>query len=371
MINSERLRQTFLELLEFNAPPGEEREVSRYCGEALQELGFVCQRDAAGNLLAQKAGSVVDAPRIFFSAHLDTVEPTAGLVVREVDGVFHTSGQTILGADDRAGLAEILEGLRALDESGLPHGDLQVIFSTREEIGLVGARALSPLVIAGSLGFVFDTSGRTGAIITAAPTHETFTATFRGRAAHAGAFPEKGISAIRMAARAVDRMSLGRIDPETTANAGTLHGGTADNVVAAEAVLTLEARSRSLPSLEAQAQHMRDCLEEAAAFFGGEVEIDQRREYQGYTWSPEDLPVRIAADAWRRVATADGREPELRPTGGGSDASVFNARGVPTVVLSCGYLDAHTTKERIALQDLVEGAEWVVRIAERAAGGSA
>ncbi|MFN3650809.1 MAG: M20/M25/M40 family metallo-hydrolase [Armatimonadota bacterium] len=367
MINEARVRETFLDLVRFNSPPGQEGEVARYCAEALRDAGFLCQKDAAGNLIAQKAGTVSGAPRIFFSAHMDTVQPTEGLEVREEDGIFRTGGTTILGADDKAGLTQILEGVRVLEEHGIPHGDLQVVFTTGEEVGLLGARALAIEVVAGSIGFVFDASGPTGTVITGAPTHDKLEVRLQGRASHAGFVPEKGISAIRMAARALDRMRLGRIDPETTANIGTISGGTADNIVAEEAILTLEARSRNREKLDAQVAHMRECLEEAAAHYGGSVEIRHEREYQGYTWERGDLPLSLAAAAWRNVPASRGEEPTFRPTGGGSDANVFNARGVPAVVCTCGYADAHSVKEHIPVADLLAGAEWVVRIAEAAA----
>ncbi len=222
-------------------------------------------------------------------------------------------------------------------------------------------------MIAGSLGFVFDASGSTGAIVTAAPTHEVLEVRIRGRAAHAGFAPERGISALQIACRAVDRMPLGRIDPETTANLGILRGGTATNIVPEEAYLRFEARSRNFARLEAQVRAMRECLEEAAAHFGGEVEIRQQRDYTGYCWTPEDLPVRLAAEAWSRTPAGSRRPAEFRATGGGSDANVFNARGVPSVVLSCGYLDAHTVEERVALSDLVAAAQWALAVAEVAA----
>ena len=200
MINKARLRQTFLDLVSFNSPHGLERDVNLYCAEALRDAGFVCQHDATGNLIAQKGGDAAEARRIFYSAHTDTVEPTVDLVVREVEGVFRTSGNTILGADDKAAVAAIIEAMRAIDELGLVHGDLQVIFSVGEEVGLIGAHALAPEVIAGSLGFVFDASGPTGTIITAAPTHDVMRVKVRGRATHAGFSPEKGISALQIAA---------------------------------------------------------------------------------------------------------------------------------------------------------------------------
>lgn len=366
MINQERLRKIFLELVSFNSPHGLERDVNLYCAELLRDAGFVCQHDAAGNLIAQKAGSITDAPRIFYSAHTDTVQPTVGLVVREVDGVFRTSGDTILGADDKAAVAEILEAMLVLEEQQVPHGDLQVIFSVGEEVGLVGAQALAPAVIAGGIGFVFDASGATGTIITGAPTHDLMTAKIRGKAAHAGFAPEKGVSALRIAARAIDRMRLGRIDPETTANVGIIQGGTANNIVAEDAVVHLEARSRNVATLDEQVRHMRECLEEAAAHYGGEMEIDYVREYLGYQWHEDDVPLLIAAEAWRRT----GGEPGFRQTGGGSDGNVFNARGVPCVVLTCGYADAHSVNEHVALSEMVAAANWAVEIARVIADGS-
>ena len=370
MINSERLRQTFLDLVSINSPAGLEREAARYCAEALRDAGFVCQTDAAGNIIAQKSGAVASAPRIFFSAHTDTVQPTAGLVVREEDGVFRTSGNTILGADDKAALAEIIEAMRVLDEQNLPHGDLQVIFTTGEEVGLLGAKALAPEVVAGSLGFVFDASGVPGHVINGAPSHSILEVTIRGRAAHAGFAPEKGISALQIASCAISRMRLGRLDPETTANLGILRGGTANNIVAEEAYLLLEARSRNREKLDVQVEHMRACLEEATREWGGTVEIRSEMEYDGYTWSDDAPVVRIAAEAWTRVMGAGRTPPTLRPTGGGSDANVFNARGIPTVVLTCGYYDAHSVNEHVALADMVLAAEWAVRVAQVAANQS-
>ena len=365
MVDTERLRETFLALLAFNSPHGLERDVSHFCAELLREAGFICQHDTAGNVIAQKVGSVPEAPRIFFSAHTDTVQPTVDLVVREEDGVFRTNGASILGADDKAGVVEILEAMAVLNDLQIPHGDLQVILTTGEEVGLLGAKALAPEVVAGSIGFVFDASGTTGSIITGAPTHDTLEVQITGRAAHAGFAPEKGVSALQIACRAVNGMRLGRIDGETTANLGILRGGVANNIVPEDAYLLLEARSRNRTSLDAQVAHMRECLEEAGRFYGGQVAIDYSREYEGYEWSLDAVPVRIAAEAWRR---ATGREPHFRPTGGGSDASVFNARGVPSVVVSCGYLEAHSVREHVALSELITGAEWAVQIARAAAG---
>ncbi len=362
-INDQRLRETFLALVGHNSPSGQEREILRYCEGLLRDAGFLGRFDAAGNLIAQKAGTVADAPRIFLNAHVDTVQPTAGLQVREVDGVFRTDGTTILGADDKAGVAQILETVLALEEAQEPHGDLVVILTTREEVGLEGAKALEPAAIAGCIGFVFDSSGPPGAMVVQSPAQDSLHVRIRGRAAHAGVQPEKGISALQIAARAIDRMPQGRIDAETTANVGTIHGGTATNVVAEECLVTLEARSRNPESLERQVATMRRCFEEAATEFGGQVEIRIRREYSGYSCVEDAPPVRWASEAWRRLT---GGEVERRATGGGSDANIFNGLGVPTVVLSVGYLGHHTTGEYLPIADLELGARWCLEIVRTA-----
>ncbi|MBI3909557.1 MAG: M20/M25/M40 family metallo-hydrolase, partial [Armatimonadetes bacterium] len=300
MVQPKRVRQTFLDLVHLNSPPDEEREVRRYCREVLREAGFVCQEDAAGNLIAQRSGPVHTAPRIFFAAHMDTVQPTEGIVVREEGGVFRTDGRTILGADDKAALCEILEGVLILSERKLPHGDLQVVFTVGEEVGLRGAKALAPEVLAGSLGFVLDASGPVGSIITAAPSHEMVEATFTGRAAHAGFEPEAGISALQAAAIAVARMQLGRIDAETTANIGVLQGGTANNIIPETATLRGEARSHDEDRLRTQVEHMRACLEEGARAVGASVDVRTQRIYSAYRLAETDPAPALAARAWTR-----------------------------------------------------------------------
>lgn len=362
-IEPDRVRQYFLDLAGFNSPTGSEHVVRPYCAEALRDVGFLIQTDPAGNLIAQKSGAVSSAPRIFFSGHMDTVRPTEGLVVSESDGVFRTGGDTILGADDKAAVAEIFAGLAWLHEHEIPHGDLQVILSVEEEVGLGGAKNLSPQVIAGSLGFVLDASGPTGSIIIEAPSHDWVEAVVHGRAAHSGFAPEEGVNAIRAAARAIAAMRLGRIDEETTANIGTIQGGEARNIVPDHVRLLGEARSRDEGKLSRQVAHMRGCFENAAREEGAMVEVNVHRTYSRYRFERDDAPLQMAADAWRQL----GREPQFRPTGGGSDASVFNERGIPSVVLSCGYEAAHTVHEHVSLRDLVTGAEWVASIAQVAA----
>lgn len=362
MVNDDRLRRLFLELTALNSPPGQEAPVADYCAAALESAGFETSRDVWGNLIASRGLDRPGQP-IFLSGHMDTVAPTAGLEVVEDDGRFRTNGRTILGADDKCAVAALLEAAHQIAEQRMPHGPLRIVLSVQEEVGLAGAQKLDPTPLRGSLGFVLDAAGPTGAIITAAPTHDMLEVRVIGKASHAGFAPEEGVSAILAASRGIALMHLGRIDAETTANVGIIRGGEATNVVTEEVYIKGEARSRNETKLAAQMLHMRERLEHGAAEVGARVEINEWRAYSGYRHEPDAPVMRLAAEGLRRA----GNEPSFRPTGGGSDANVFNAYGIPTVVLSCGYEDAHSVDEHVAFADIRLNAEWCLGLVAAAA----
>lgn len=364
MVDEARLKKLFLELTAFNSPPGEEGPVGEYCAAALRSAGFETSRDAAGNLVAARALDRPGQP-IFLSGHLDTVAPTAELEVREENGVFRTNGRAILGADDKCAVAAMLEAACQIEERGLTHGPLRIVLSVKEEVGLAGALQMDLEPLRGSLGFVLDASGPTGAIITAAPSHDIFEVRVKGKAAHAGFVPEEGVNAILAASRGIASMTLGRIDAETTANIGIIHGGTANNVVAEECYLKVEARSRDEAKLAVQVRHMRERFEAGAAEIGARVEFSGGRAYSGYRHERDAPVMRLAAAGLRRA----GKEPTYRPTGGGSDANIFNARGIPSVVVCCGYENAHSVDEHVAFADIRLNALWCLGLVAAAAAG--
>jgi tripeptide aminopeptidase len=290
------------------------------------------------------------------NAHMDTVQPTAGLVPRIEEGWIKTSGDTILGADDKAGVAAIMEGVRALVEDGKEHGDLEVVFSISEETGLFGARYMDFSKVRSRLAFVFDSGPPAGAIVTSAPTHDVFHVTYRGKASHAAVAPEKGVNAISAAARAIARMTLGRLDDRTTCNVGVIGGGSATNVVPDLVKVEAEARSRDPETLDRLVKEMTDAFRVGAADVGAEVEIDVDRHYHGYEIPEGDDLVRWAQDAGRSL----GFEPLIRPGAGGS--------GLKSIVLGVGYFDPHGVNERIQISDLVRSSEMaqalVLRVAQ-------
>lgn len=357
MTNDTRLRRLFLDLTAINSPPGEEAPVADYCEAIFRETGFSTHRDEHGNLFAERGLDRPGQP-IFLSGHMDTVAPTAELEVTEEDGVFRTNGLSILGADDKCAVAALLEAAHQLHEQDLPHGPLRVVLSVREEVGLQGAALMDTTPLRGSFGYVFDASGPTGSVITAAPFHDIFEVHISGKAAHAGFVPENGVSAITAASRAIAAMRVGRLDEETTANIGIIRGGTANNIVAEHTYVKAEARSRDEARLHAQVRHMRDCFESAAADTGARVEYTGGRVYSGYRHDPDSPLLRLAATALRRL----GKEPTYRPTGGGSDANIFNAAGIPTLVLSCGYENAHSVTEYVPFADLRLNADFALAL---------
>lgn len=376
MINEQRLLDLFLMMCRVNTPARHEKALVDIIQPHLETLGFRCVRDEAhhktggdcGNLIATLPGTVPDAPGIFFSAHFDTVEPTPDIEILIEDGILKTDGRTILGADDKGGMAPILEAMQVILERGLPHGPVQLLLSVSEEIGLLGAHYINRDLIEARMGFVLDTGPPVGSVVVTAPTQDTLDVTIVGRPSHAGMAPEQGISAIQVAARAIERMKLGRIDAETTANVGIIHGGQATNIVCPEVKIRAEARSRQTEKLNAQITHMTEAFEEAAAHFGATVKIERRHMYDTYLLTENDPVVQIAQQAARDI----GLVSELRPGGGGSDANVYNAFGIPTCVLGTGMTLIHTHEEHISLADMVKDAEWIVQIvqvaARRAAG---
>ena len=372
MINEERLVALFKALCLINAPSLAESDVVNWTRAHLEKIpglqvwedeGAAAIGGNANNVIAKLPGNLSGAPRIFLSAHFDTVEPTVGLVISERDGVFYSDSDTILGADDKGGMAPAIETIQCFVESGDPHGDIYLLLSCAEEIGLKGAEALKIEDIGLDYGFVLDTGPPVGSFVTRTATHDKLDIRIIGKPAHSGKDPENGINAIQVLARAVDGMKIGRIGPETTANLGTIKGGTGTNVVCAEVIVRAEARSTSIAELDAQVDHMVQRFEQAARDFGATVEIDHNRHYRSYTLS-ENEPVVLVA---QRASRALGFDPVLRTTLGGSDANIYNAKGIPTIVVATAMDKIHTHEECMSRQGLIDTARLTYQICLEAA----
>lgn len=369
MINEPRLIHLFKSLCLANSPALQEGPSFQICAQELTEMGVSWREDDAaeklegekGNIIAHLPGSL-SAPHIFFSAHLDTVEPTEGLQIVEEDGVLRTDGRTILGADDKAGVAPILEAIRVILETGMPHGPITILLSMAEEIGLKGAAAMKLDDLGLDFGYILDTGPPVGSFVNRTAFHDAVNARITGKAAHAGKHPEDGISAIQVAADAISRTRLGRISEETTASYGIIQGGSAVNVVCPSVVLRGEARSTSEADLQAQVDHMVFELNAAAERWGAEVWVEHLRHYSGYMVDPEHPCLKVGLAA----AQALGYSYPLRTTLGGSDANIFNQMGIPCVVCGTGMEEIHTHQEWVKTSDLVRLTELVLEIVRQA-----
>ncbi len=374
MIHEDRLVKLFLDLVHINSPSLDEKNIIAWTKAYLIAAGLEVTEDSAGaklggtgnNLIAWLRGNLPHAPRVFLSAHFDTVEPTPDIVVEERDGVFYSVSDTILGADDKGGMAPAIEAVLCLKESGESHGDVCLLLSVAEEIGLRGAGALDIGALDLDFGYVLDTGPPVGTFVTRTATHDKIDFKIVGKPAHAGKDPEKGINAIQVLASAVEGMKLGRIGPETTANIGTVNGGTGANVVCAEVRVKAEARSTDVVELDAQVAHMIECFETAASKWNAKVEIHHARHYHSYLIDPDSQVVQVAREASRSL----GFDPALRSTLGGSDANIYNAKGVPCIVLGTGMDLIHTHDEKISRRDLVDTARLALQIIREVAKSS-
>ncbi len=367
-MNAQRLKRTFLELLRLNSPSRKEKPVAAYVKAALRDVADECFEDRAGkaiggnanNLVFRLRGSHRTAPALALVAHMDTVEPTRGIRIGRRGSMVYSAGPTILGADNKAGIAVMIETARSLVRRRRRFGMLELVFSVAEEVGLLGVENLDYGLIESRLGLVLDSSTPVGSIVTSAPSSEAVEVHIRGRKAHAGIEPEKGVNAITVAAKAIARLKQGRLDEETTANIGVIKGGTATNIVPDEVLVRGEARSFSEQKLARWITHMKRCFLKASEAFGAEAQIETRRAFTMFDVPKSHRLVRAAA----RGARALGRRARMLRSGGGSDANVFNGHGITSVVLGLGYTNPHTKQESIDLVELEAAARWVLDIIE-------
>lgn len=370
MIKQDRLVKEFIKLCKIDSVSKREAKIMKHLAKEFKKLGLKPTFDKAqkkfggevGNLFIEVPGSIKSAPKVLLNAHVDTVVPGRGVKPRIKKGVIYSDGTTILGADDKTGVVAIVEVIRALKENDIPHGDLQIVFTVAEEIGLCGSKALDQRKLDADLGFVLD-GGRVHVIVNRAPSQNNIKATIIGKESHAGVHPEEGISSIQAASCAISKMKLGRIDKETTANIGIIKGGTARNIVPKEVELTGEARSHKFSKLRKQTQHMRKALRKACSKFKAKLKLNIKQLYRSFTVKKGKKPIEIAKNAAKIV----GIKPKIAPTGGGSDANIFNAAGIPSVIIGVGARNLHTTREKVAIKDLVKGTSFLLQIILEAA----
>jgi tripeptide aminopeptidase len=372
MINVNRMADSFMELVRIDSVSREEGRLAAYLQNQLESLGAETVFDGSaaqtgsdtGNLIARINGSGGKVP-LLFSAHMDTVEPGRGINPILKKGIITSDGTTILGADDKSAIAILLEMLRVLKESGASHPPMEFVFSTCEEIGLLGAKHLDWSLISARHGYVLDTRDPEG-LVTRAPSANRLKFTVVGRDAHAGSAPEKGINAILIAAKAIATLELGRLDAETTCNLGVIRGGDAINIVPKLVQVDGEVRSHDDRKLDEVTQRMIDAFKAAATSYPSQddsdlpyVTVDVHPDFKRTHIPDNHAVVRMAFRAAERLKRSIG----LQVAGGGSDANVFFQRGIMAGVLGTGMTDVHSVREHVDLADMVKACEMVLEVA--------
>jgi tripeptide aminopeptidase len=360
----------FVELAAVPSPPGEERAVADLVTSYLQDCGLDVDEDGTtaetgstmGNLYTRIEPTAGGEP-LLLCAHLDTVPPTAPIEPTVEDGVVRNGAGTILGADNKAAVAAMLDAVRRTLAENRPHSGIELLFTPKEEVGLVGAYAFDHTRLTARTGYVYDQAAPIGTVILGAPYSRSLEVTFHGRAAHSGMHPEEGRSAIAAAARAIAEMRLGRVDELSTANVGTISGGTATNIVPEWCTFVAEARSHDESRLADLIQEMQDAITFAAGIAECDVETKMRKSYRGYRFARSDRAVTLAAAALERC----GHAVTYELSGGAADANVFNERGLQCVNLANGMAQIHTPDEHISVADLEAMVDVTLALVDEAA----
>jgi len=369
-VPQDELVALFTELAALPSPPGEERVVADRVTAYLRDLGLDVTEDDAGERIGSNAGNVytrIEATAetgtpLFFCAHLDTVPPEGAIEPVVDDGVIRNAAGTILGADNKAAVAVMLEATRRLLSENRPHAGIELLFTPKEEVGLIGAAAFDHEQLSARIGYVYDQAAPIGEVILGAPYAHSMEVRFHGRAAHSGMYPEEGRSAIAAAAKAIADFKLGRIDEDSTANVGIISGGTAGNIVPEWCTFLAEARSHDPQKLADLVREMLEAATFAAGLEDCQVETEVHKSYSGYRFKRDDFVVKLA----RRALERTGHEPSLKLSGGAADANVFNERGLQCVNLANGMAEIHTPDEHIAVADLAAMVEVTLALVETA-----
>jgi len=369
MIEKDRITEYVMDLIKIDSLSRKEKDVALKLKKDMEQLGAECFFDDAdkevnsnvGNLVVRLKGNKSNAHPFFLSAHMDTVGPGEGIKPRINNGVIKSDGTTVLGSDDKSGLAVIVEVLRTLKEKEIPHSDIEIAFTICEEVGLLGAKHIDIKNFKSHYGIVLD-SGSPSHLVVKCPSAVKLDFQVNGLEAHAGVCPERGLSAIKLTSEAISNMRLGRIDFETTANIGVIRGGLATNIIPNYVEIIGEARSHSEEKLQAQVDHMRNCFQNAAKNY--QVSVDEKtyrasvtdkieKSYDKMDVSSESAVFKLVNQAVKNL------DYNLEPvaSGGGCDANYFNKKGIECVNLGTGMKEIHTVNEYLVLEEFFRSAD--------------
>ncbi|MEN6446095.1 MAG: M20/M25/M40 family metallo-hydrolase [Candidatus Cloacimonas sp.] len=359
----------FLELINIDSESKNERAMMDKLKMDLEELGATVEEDDcytktngnAGNLLARFEGTINKKP-ILFCAHSDTVTPGNSIKPKIANNIIRSDETTVLGADDKSGIAEIIVALKHIKDKGIEHTPIEVLITVSEEIGLLGAKHFDKSKLKADIGYAFD-SNQVGELVIGAPYQNTFVINFYGKEAHAGVEPEKGLNAIRLASDSIVAMPNGRIDFETTCNLGSIYSGSPTNIVPKEVVVKGEARSHNKAKLNKVCNEIEQAVISTVERYNEQngnasYKFEMEEEYEGFLIPRNALVVTLAENALRALDVPSN----IKILGGGSDANIFNAQKIPTLIVGTGMNNIHTVKESIDIDQLYKGAAFVEQL---------
>lgn len=366
MIKENRVIDSFVEMIKISSQSRNERAMGDYLINKLKSLGLEVLEDNAGTTCDGNCGNIVGVlkgkgtKKLLFSAHMDTVVPCEKITPVIEEMIIKSDGTSILGGDDKSGIAAIIEAIEVIKENNMDHPEIIVVFSVAEEIGLLGAKAFDIKKYSPDYCFILDSGGKPGGVIVQAPNSAKGEIKIIGKPAHAGIAPENGINALYVASHAISKMSLGRIDQDTTSNIGIVRGGEAVNIVMPEISMMYEARSFSKEKLEKLLAETDKLFTEVAKEHGAEFVNNVVVGYNGFKIEKGE-PILKAVEA---AANKLGMVYEEKSSGGGSDANVYSAEGYTSVNLATGMSKVHTTEEFIEKKDVIDSARLVLGIIE-------
>lgn len=368
MRTNEEIAKVFAKLVSIDSPSLKEREMADHLKKLFGEIGVNLEEDNsqevtgsnAGNLFGRLEGAAGSEP-VLFGVHMDTVEPAKGkTAVFHQDGTVTSDGTTVLGADDLAGVTAIYEAVRHLKEQKVPHRTIEILITTGEELYCKGANAFDYSKVRAKEAYALDLSGKIGAAAYAAPTLISFSATVQGKAAHAGFYPEKGINSIQAAAKAIARLSQGRIDENTTANIGVFSGGTGTNIVPENCTVGGEIRSLNHEKAMKILNEYHNIFQEEAARNEAVLRWEEKLNIIAYETSLSGK----TAENYRKAVEKAGLTAEFEKTFGGSDNNVFAQHGIEGLVIATSMNQVHSCREYCSIPEIRQVSEILVNLCE-------
>ncbi|MGL4913262.1 MAG: M20/M25/M40 family metallo-hydrolase [Romboutsia sp.] len=367
MINRERLVDSFLDMVKISSPSKNERKVADYILKELEKCEVEVYEDSCNEILESTSGNLIirlkanngSDKKVLLSAHMDTVNPCENVNPIIEDGVIKTDKTTILGADDKAGIANIIEMIRVINENNIEHPEVIIVFSVAEETGLHGAKNID-LSKFGKIdyGYILDAGGKPGSCYNQSPYSANGVLKIIGKEAHAGAEPENGINSFVVASEATCKLKIGRIDENTTCNIGIAKGGIATNVVMPELELHFEARSLEEVKLDALLENVNSVFEETCAKYNAEFINTVQKGTPGFNLSEESDTMKL----FKKACDNLGFEYNAYPSGGGSDTNIYNINGIESVNIGIGMSNVHTKEEYIEIEDMINSTRLILEL---------